>query len=346
MNIKQKVIIPAITIISILITNFTMLTNCVKAASLTEIPNIEIHANGYCGQLLKYKGVIVKTTFVQYSHNGNNYPAYCLDKTLIGVSDELTYSVSTNDKIHDLGLWRTIINGYPYKSVTELGVENELEAFTATKQAIYCYLFENTPGDYEAIGEAGERTLNALNMIVTNAQNSTETQEENILKIKANREEWTEDETDSNYISKTYSVISNLRHLDYEIELNSVLPEGSKIVGIDGNEKFRFTENEKFKIMLLKNSLTENGEIQLTITTEAKTKPVIYGASPNSAWQNYALTGYMYEESQTEYLDKYQRIEQPEKPEKPEEPRKPQKPAIPENDKHENEVRILPVTGM
>lgn len=344
MNLKQKVIISAMTMVSILITNFIMLTNCVKAASLTEIPQIELHSNRFCGQLLKYKGVIVKTAFVEYLYNDRTYPAYCLDKTLKGVSDELTYSVGINDKIHDLGLWRIMINGYPYKSVSELGVANELEAFTATKQAIYCYLFENTPADYEAIGEAGERTLNALKMIVTNGQNSTETQEENIIKIEANSKDWEEDEIDSRYISKTYSIISSLSHLDYEIKLNSILPEESKITGIDGNERFKFNEKEKFKIMLLKNSLTEDGEINISISTEVKTKPIIYGASPNSAWQNYALTGYMYEESNIDYLDKYTKIEKPEKPKEPDEV--PEEPVVPINEKIEKEVKILPVTGM
>ena len=64
--------------------------------------------------------------------------------------------------IQDVGLWRRIVNGYPYKSIQELGVANKEEAFTATKQAVYCYLHENTPEDYEPIGEAGQRTLNAL----------------------------------------------------------------------------------------------------------------------------------------------------------------------------------------
>lgn len=343
MNIKRKVLISILTIVSILTTNFIMLTNCVKATSLTEIPQIELHSNRYCGQLLKYKGVIVKTAFVEYLYNDRTYPAYCLDKTLKGVSDELTYSVGINDKIHDLGLWRIMINGYPYKSVSELGVANELEAFTATKQAIYCYLFENTPADYEAIGEAGERTLNALNRIVTNGQNSNETQDEIIVNLKANTEEWINDENDSEYIYKTYSVISSVEHIDYEVELNGVLPEGSKIVGIDGNEKNKFNENEQFKIMLYKKSLTEDGEIKLKIKTEVKTKPIIYGASPNSAWQNYALTGYMYEDSQFDFFDRYQMIE---KPEEPNEPEKPKKPTISEVKETREQTKILPVTGM
>lgn len=42
-----------------------------------------IYSIGDCGQLLKYKGIIVKTDYVQYSYEGVSYPAYCLDKTKI-----------------------------------------------------------------------------------------------------------------------------------------------------------------------------------------------------------------------------------------------------------------------
>ncbi len=70
--------------------------------------------------------------------------------------------MSINSAIKDVGLWRRIINGYPYKTIKELGVENKEEAFTATKQAIYCYIHGNNPEDYGAIGSAGQRTLNAM----------------------------------------------------------------------------------------------------------------------------------------------------------------------------------------
>lgn len=337
MKIKQKITIAILTIISILIANFTMLNNCVKAVSLTEIPQLELRSNGYCGQLLKYKGVIVKTALVEYSYNGKNYPAYCLDKTLKGVSDELIYSVGINNKIQDLGLWRVIINGYPYKSITELGVANEQEAYTATKQAIYCYLFENTPGDYEAIGEAGIRTLNALNMIVNNGLNSTEIQKESTVQIKSESEEWIQDEINPNYMSKTFSLISELNHLDYEVELDENIPDGTLITKEDGTESTKFTKKENFKIMLLKEKLTEDGIISFNIKTEVKTKPIIYGASPNAEWQNYALTGYMYEDSHITYTDTYKKIEKPVEPEKP---------IIPEKEEPVKEIKILPITGM
>lgn len=340
MNIKQKILIVTILTIIVLLTNILTLINSVKAASLTEISQIELHARGTCAQLLKYKGVIVKTTYVEYTYNGKSYPAYCLDKALPGITSELIYSVGTTKKVQDLGLWRTVINGYPYKSISELGVANEEEAFTATKQAIYCYLFENTPNDYEAIGEAGQRTLNALHKIVADGQNSRETQIPSTIQIKSESEEWIEDENNSNYVFKTYAVNSIVSNLDYEIEPEGDMPEGSKITTVDGVETNRFSSNENFKIMLLKDSLTEDGEFAFKVKTEVKTKPVIYGATPNAAWQNYALTGYMYEDAEATYEDSYKKIEKPEEPQQPEEP------VAHKKNNPVEEIKILPVTGM
>ena len=336
MNIKQKIILSILIVLVILTTNYTILINSARAVNLTEISQIELHSRGTCQQLLKYKGVAVKTTYVEYTYNGKNYPAYCLDKTLPGITSELIYSVGTNKKIEDIGLWRTVINGYPYKSLSELGVANDEEAFTATKQAIYCYLFENTPSDYEAIGEEGQRTLNALKMIVANGQDSKETQNPGIIEVKADSEEWLVDEKDSNYIYKTYSLNSNISHLDYEIIKTKDMPENTKITNLEGKETTNFTNTEKFKIMLLKDNLNKDGQFSLSVKTEIKTKPVIYGASPNTAWQNYALTGYMYEDTEYTFVDKYNEIEKPKIPEE----------TVTVKETIIKETKILPVTGM
>ena len=247
-----------------------------------------------------------------------------------GVTDELEYTVNVNGKIQDIGLWRTVINGYPYKSLAELGVSDIDEAFTATKQAVYCYLFENEPEDYEAIGEAGERTLNALKSIVSNAQNSTEIPQNPACEIVQESTEWHEDESNNDYISKIYYIKSDSTYVDYGIKLN-------------GTESTNFSSKEKFKIMLPKKQLTKDGEFNLNIKTEVRTKPVLYGASPNAEWQNYALSAYILEDTEANFKDTYTKIE---KPEIPEEPNKPEKPLASESKKTNNEIKILPVTGL
>lgn len=82
MNKKTKILVVAL-IITILFMNFIVLVNSVKAANLSQISKIDLHYGGMCEQLLKYKGVEVKTTYVEYYGNDSkNYPAYCMDKAL------------------------------------------------------------------------------------------------------------------------------------------------------------------------------------------------------------------------------------------------------------------------
>ena len=74
-----------------------------------------------------------------------------------------------------------------------MGVANKEEAFTATKQAVYTYIHGNQLSDYEAIGDAGIRTLNALYKIVNDANNSSEIQISNKIDIKPIQETWEQD---------------------------------------------------------------------------------------------------------------------------------------------------------
>lgn len=80
---KKTKIVTAVLIIAILFMNFSVLINSVKAANLSQISKIDLHYGGMCEELLTYKGVPVKTTYVEYyGDDGKNYPAYCMDKDL------------------------------------------------------------------------------------------------------------------------------------------------------------------------------------------------------------------------------------------------------------------------
>lgn len=78
---KKRKITKLLIILAIFIMNGLGFMNAVYAAP--EINSAYIYSIGDCGQLLKYKGVIVITGYVQYNYNGVSYPAYCLDKTKV-----------------------------------------------------------------------------------------------------------------------------------------------------------------------------------------------------------------------------------------------------------------------
>ena len=286
-----------------------IIANSVKAVNIN---SANIISGGDCGSLLIYKGIVVKAYYAQYAKDGVTYPAYCLDKTKQGVNNELSYSVSIQDAISDVKLWRIIINGYPYKTIEELGCANKEEAFTATKQAIYCYIHGNNSNDYSPIGEAGNRTLRALKQILTNAESSNETQISNTVKVIKEQDSFNVDSKEKNYVSKIYSIQAGTTISNYQIELekeNQNLPEGIKITDTNNNPKTEFSQNEKFKILIpIKNLLNEDS-FNIKIKTKIKNKPVLYGKAENSGYQDYALTAATYEDAYGKAQDKYYKNE-------------------------------------
>ena len=304
---KLKLVIIIILLISMNAFNFI---NSVNASNL-DVANIQSAED--CGQLLKYQGSIVITYYAEYSHNGVTYPAYCLDKTKNGVSaTNPSYTVSVENAIQDVQLWRILINGYPYKSIEELGVANRQEAFTATKQAIYTYIHGNQLSDYEPIGEAGTRTLNALYKIVNDANQTTETQISNIVDIQKLQEYWQQDKNDSQYVSKTYKVNSNTNIQNYTVNVtdeSGQAIEGIKITDQNNQEKSEFGSNEIFKILIPIKQMKEDKNIKIDVQTQIETKPILYGRAPSSDLQDYALTASTYEDGTGATNDAYSKNE-------------------------------------
>ena len=292
--------------ITLILMNFFSLINSVTASNL-DTANIQSVAD--CGQLLKYKGSIVITYYAEYNDNGVTYPAYCLDKTKTGVSaSNPSYSVSVENAISDVKLWRILINGYPYKTIEELGVANREEAFTATKQAVYTYIHGNQLSDYQPIGEAGVRTLNALHKIVNDANNSTEMQISNRVDINRLQEHWEQDSIDLNYVSKKYNVSSNATINNYKVKVTDdkgQIIEDLRITDENNNEKQEFAPNETFKILVPIKSMKEDKNLKISIETKVQTKPILYGRASSSNLQDYALTAETYEDGIGETNDKY-----------------------------------------
>lgn len=301
-NILKKTIKIISVIFLIILLNSIVLINSVQA---TEQKNIAIYSKGELKRIIRYNGIAVKTTHAVYKENGIEYPAYCLNKDLNGVGEYIaTYDVLNQGKITNLDLWRVIINGYPYKSIEQLGVENEAEAYIATKQAIYCYIYNRGTENYSEVGESGSRVINAMNIILENAKNSTETFENQNIEIKQDKDWQQEDQ----YISKEYEVYSKINFRNYIVSLENQ-PSDCKIISLEGQEKNEFNSNEKFKILIPISSLEETGKIKIKIQAQMETKPVFWGKAPSSDLQDYALTAYSYEDVNTELNDYYPKNE-------------------------------------
>lgn len=294
----KKIIISSI----LLITLISAFSNCFAF----EVGRKDLVSLGSCEVYLKHEDSLKHTDYVVYKKDGKEYPAYCVDPELsgIGTSGIGNYAVDVTNKFKDVKLWRAIINGYPYKTIQELGVANREEAFSATKFAIYTIYYNMDPSYYSPVDtEAGRRTYQALLRIVDNARKSTETPDNEQISISAESDVWNV-ETDE-FVSKIYTLNSKVSQGEYVVNISGTIPQKLKLTDLNNNEKNTFKIGEKFKITIPIKELKENGNFMLDVKANIKTKPVLYGKTTVAGTQNYAITGFMYEDAKCTYNENY-----------------------------------------
>lgn len=284
--------------ISIIVTLIIILINLIpmKANATAPIDTAYIYATKKTDGLLMWNGLKIHTHMAVYKKDGKEYPAYCMDRELPGVEIGISQTVDVSKVISNVKVWRAIINGYPYKTISELGCKTEEEAYLATKQAVYCMLTNRDVNEYSAIGESGERCLNALKQIVTNARKSSATKPSSELKIKQENSLWKIDAIDKEYVSQTFTVSADANFNKYTVDVKNLSIEGFKITDKNNKEKEEFESTEEFKILIPITNILEDGNFTIAVSSEVETKPVFYGETRDSSLQNYALTGYTYEE--------------------------------------------------
>lgn len=284
--------------ISIIMTIIIMIIALIpmKSNAVVPIDTAKIYSKGLTNGLLVRDGITRHTYVAVYSIDGKEYPAYCMNRELPGV-EVSSQTVNISNLVSNVMVWRVLINGYPYKSISELGCKTEDEAYLATKQAVYCILEDIDPNSYSAVdSEAGRRTLNALKQIVSVAKSSTETKVSAELTINQKNSLWKIDDLDNKYVSQTFNVTAKAGFDEYTIAVNNVEIEGLKIVDENNREKKTFKSNEKFKILIPVTNIIQDGNFIINVSGQVETKPVLYGESTVSGMQNYAMTGYTYED--------------------------------------------------
>lgn len=294
MNLKGKLVI--LFVISIIVGNGLLDKNKSIAASL--IDKADLYSKGTFSGLLKLGDVGIECSFIVYEKDGVEYPAYCLNKDLPGVGESGSYSVGVDSLVSNVMIWRAITNGYPYKSAQELGCDNNNQAYLATKQAVYCILYDRDPNSYTAIGPDGEKCLNALKNIVLSAKNSSSSKIFSNISIIADKTKWEIDRINNKYISMTFVATSEGGMNKYTIEIEGEIPEGTLITNENNETKNQFNRGEKFKILMPITNILKDGNFNISVKGEVNTKPILLGKAPTNILQDYALTGTGYEEGE------------------------------------------------
>lgn len=302
MEIKK--IISILLIIVTMITTFGILNNTSKAATYL-IDEADLYSKGEIVCLTYKKTIKVGVEFVVYEKDGIEYPAYCLNRDLPGVTSEGGYNVKAEQLVTNSKIWRAVTNGYPFKSASQLGCNSDIEAFAATKMAVYDMMYNYDWNDFKGMNEQGDRVLNAAIKISQTARKSAAAKDAPVVTVKTDDKKWEMDENEEQYASKTFYVETNVTSTKYKVKLNNVLAEGVKVTNEDNEVKNEFETGEKFKVLIPISEMDKAGELELEVTADMRTFPILYGDSGDSNKQSYALVAGEYEFESTKIKLKY-----------------------------------------
>lgn len=314
--IKNKILKILIAII-LLIVQTILITAKVNAANIGEVKDLERGELGYyCVQ--KWNGN--KWIYLTYNQtfytdtDGQKYLAYCLSPGNPGVGyvsgEKETYQVRINELLNNDVIWRVLKNGYPNKSVEELGVETADDAYFATMQAINSILrgysleqakelysvgqFAINAENYEDIQRRGAKTLDTLFKLIDIGLNGTETRIQFLdISVKPISELHNENK---DYYSQTFRVSSSAEISNYKVDKIEGLPENSYVTDLHGNAKESFENGEDFKVMINKKDIADEIKGNISLKVIQKNYPIYYGVSQIEGFQDYALCNNSYSE--------------------------------------------------
>ena len=131
-----------------------LLPTAAFAASTPEeaLGEVQIYNGGVEMSYLSINGRIRSQIYTYYNYdNGSGstrvIPAYCVIPNTLGVPQTVGVGESieylADEKASDPKVVGIVANGYPTRSLAELGLENKYQGYYATKMALWCYLLSN-----------------------------------------------------------------------------------------------------------------------------------------------------------------------------------------------------------
>ncbi|MED1092311.1 SpaA isopeptide-forming pilin-related protein [Bacillus paramycoides] len=182
--------------------------------------------------------------------------AYCLTPDLRSPNgDDLPEMGKTSDAVY-----RVLLNGYPQKSPSELGVATVEEAHYATQLAVWIAANELTKEDLVA---KNKQVHNLMKRLVEASKKETGSQD---VFFKVNPIDPQTAMQKGDYLETGfYAIQTNAVSGSYTI-LPESAPKGIRIVNEQGEEKSTLSINERFKILIPKDTISGNFKMKVKST--------------------------------------------------------------------------------
>lgn len=226
--------------------------------------------------------------YIAYSNAGKKYPAYCIKHGVNGVDEEGSYTVKISELLSDEKIWRTIVNGYPYKTPEQLGVETADDAYVATKQAVNSVMLNrDVKSFYKGINSKGKKIVNAIYNISQIGRYGTQKMQAANLKINKISELV---KFDDDWYYQEYSITSDVNISEYIVNSIKDFPKDSYISNSEGKKTTKFKAGDNFRVMIKKENIITDFLGIINVDADCKTYPIFFGKAPNSKIQDYAIT--------------------------------------------------------
>ena len=275
-----------LTIISLIVVIFLQAT--IPVIATAEIDNAYIQYLRKADYHLKYWNsskemyTYIICSIVGFEHNGNFYPAYCMNSDLPG-AETVEYSVNINDIINRDDIWRVVTHGYPYNN---MGLSDD-DAFVVTKMAVFCMLGTSDINSFYAEQDDATACLMLDRLKELVAIGNDETIDRNIGNIEVSKVNELK-ELDE-YFYQEYSVSSDIELDKYEIKNFKDFPEGSFVANENNNAQTVFDTGNNFRVIMPKSGFENDINGSFEIEAKLKNYPVFYGEAPDG-YQNYVIT--------------------------------------------------------
>ena len=216
----------------------------------------------------------LEAKYVVYKdENNKKYPAYCVSHGLDGVDERGDYDVDITGILEDTRIWRAIINGFPYKSASQIGVDSDDDAYVATKQAIYCVIINRDVSLYRGVTASGRKIVKAIEKLKEIGLHQISQQPEYGDLIVQKSGTLTEE---NDHYSQKYKVTSDGNINDFNVSKITGFPNNSYVANSKGESQTSFNVGETFKIMIPKTGFNKNINGTISVTSDCQIYPILY----------------------------------------------------------------------
>ena len=296
-----------LSILLAMVMAFSILPTASLAASSVEeaLGEIDIYNGGEELSYLMINGRVRTLIYTYYNYvnakgETKEIPAYCVNPNITGVPQTVAPGESieyiAEEKTSDPKVLGIVANGYPTRSLEELGLENKYQGYYATKMALWCYLLSNWDINNLKVNSSltgvelqrAQKMLAAAKDIYARGTAWTEVLSPEVTCTPDRDTAYQVTIDGKQYKQQVFTFWSKTWVCDYAVNVSftdpASVPEGTRIVDMDNRDITTITTEGtgdgyagQFKVLYpLESVAGETGSVQLSFRTDVYKYAVYY----------------------------------------------------------------------